>query len=149
MKHLFLVALLSVCFVTAFAQFPLGSKPEQIKAYFDNHISYASAQEFTTKEGNKGLCFTKVRIIGDYTFYFDAYGYCTYYVVTYGTDELPGLLRRFDYEFCRVENAQWKSDDNSFSINLVLPKSGQNYFSIIYKPLMPGKQSQVNSLASN
>ncbi|MGZ3751799.1 MAG: hypothetical protein ACXVAU_11015, partial [Mucilaginibacter sp.] len=83
MKHLVLFLVFAAISVSAFAQFPLGSDRNEIKAYFDKNVSYASVGEFKTDDGTDALCFTKVKVVGDYTFYFDNNGLCTSYVVTY------------------------------------------------------------------
>jgi hypothetical protein len=137
MKQLYLILFLVTSTFSAFAQFPLGSDMGRIKTYFAENISYASVQEFKLANGTKGICFTKVKVVGDYTFYFDHYGKCSYYVVTYDEKELGDLIHRFDGRFCREYSTKWIAEDSTFDITLVPTKPGENYFSIIYRPLSP------------
>jgi hypothetical protein len=148
MKRLFLFFLLITCSVSAFAQFPLGSDMPKIKAYFAETVPYATVQEFKTESGTDAICFTKVKVVGDYTFYFDLNGLCTSYIVTYDRKELPDLKHRFDNQFCRMFKTKWVSEDSSFDVTLIPPKAGENYFSIVYKPVEP-VDVQSNTLASN
>ena len=147
MKQLIILFLFSTLSLSAFAQFPLGSKMTGIKAYFAENIPYASIQEFKTKEGVDAVCFTKVKVIGDYTFYFDNNGNCSSYVVTYDVNELSDLKTRFDAKFCRMQETRWEDADNAFDVTLLLPKEGENYFSIVYKTKATNIVS--NSFASN
>jgi len=147
MKRLPILLLLFILSVPAFAQFPLGSNMPKIKAYFAENVSYASFQEFKTENGD-AICFTKSRVIGDYTFYFDLNGLCTSYVVTYDKQELKDLVKRFDSKFCRLLSTKWESEDETFDVTLLPPNPGDNYFSILYKPL-PANSYQSNSLAVN
>lgn len=133
--------------IPALAQFPLGSRVEKIKAYFADNIPYAAVQEFKTPDGINALCFTKVKVVGDYTFYFDANGNCSSYIVTYDNEELPDLIRRFDLKFCRIHATEWAADDSSFDVTLLSPKPGENFFSIVYQPMH--KDKFASSLASN
>jgi hypothetical protein len=149
MKQLiFLFFFLATFSVSAFAQFPLGSEMSKIKAYFADNIPYASVQEFNTEDGTKAICFTKVKVVGDYTFYFDYYGKCSSYVVTYDRSELPDLTRRFDAKFCIEYNTKWIAEDNSFDITLIPSKTGENFFSIVYRGRMTGRFT-INTLAFN
>jgi hypothetical protein len=147
MKRLPILLLLLIFSVPAFAQFPLGSDMPKIKTYFAKNVPYASFQEFKTEDGDV-ICFTKARVIGDYTFYFGSNGLCTSYVVTYDKQELSDLIKRFDGKFCRLLPTKWESADETFDVTLLQPKPGDNYFSILYKPL-PTNNYQPNSLASN
>lgn len=143
MRQIILLFLLLSSSITASAQFPLGSDMNKIKTYFAFNIPYASAQEFRTENGLKAICFTKVKVVGDYVFYFDFNGLCTYYVVTYDKKELPDLIKRFDNRFCRMYPTKWIAEDNTYYIILEPPNAGENFFSIIYKPAYP------NTLMSN
>jgi hypothetical protein len=149
MKQLILLFFFLVTFsVPAFAQFPLGSERSKIKSYFADNIPYASVQDFKTEDGRNAMCFTKVKVVGDYTFYFDGYGKCSSYVVTYDRNELPDLIRRFDARFCRGYITKWIAEDNSFDITLIPSKPGENFFSIVYRPLITGTFT-TNTLVSN
>jgi hypothetical protein len=148
MKRLFLLLLLIISFSSAFAQFPLGGDMPKIKAYFAETVPYATVQEFKTESGADAICFTKVKVVGDYTFYFDLNGLCTYYIVTYDRKELPDLTHRFDNKFCKLRTANWVSEDSTFDVTLIPPKTGENYFSIVYKPLPPVNIGS-NTFASN
>ena len=148
MKHLLIFLLLATFSAPAFAQFPLGGTMSKIKAYFDENVSYASSQEFKTENGNDVLCFTKVRVIGDYTFYFDNKGICTSYVVTYDKNELSEVEHRFDNKFCKLEATKWESEEGIYNVVLLPPGSGANYFSVIYQPLQ-SDSFRENTLASN
>ena len=147
MKRLILLITLSVLSVSAFAQFPLGATKEEIKSYFGENVSYANVQEFKTANGSEALCFTKVRIIGDYTFLFNFDGVCTSYVETYDKKDMSEVVWRFDRKFCRLGTTIWGDEDNSYNVTLVAnPKKGANFISIIYKPVTP---ASTNTLASN
>lgn len=147
MKQLFILILLTTFSIPVFAQFPLGSKLTDIKAYFDESIPYASLQEFKTTTGTNAVCFTKVKVVGDYTFYFNSDGNCSSYVVTYDRNELGELMNRFDSRFCRIQQTKWEAGDETFDVTLVPAKPGENYFSIVYKPKIASVL--VNSFASN
>ncbi|MBS1525765.1 MAG: hypothetical protein JST19_08960 [Bacteroidetes bacterium] len=150
MKHLFLFLFLATASLSAFAQFPLGSNESDIRAYFDKNVPYAQAIDFTTKQGINGICFSKVKVIGDYTFYFDENGNCDYYVITYDVADLQGVVKRLDSEYCVMKETSWESEDKTCDIALVMPKGAENYFSVIYfKPVAPGQTSPLNRLASN
>lgn len=138
MKQLILLFLFTTLSVSAFAQFPLGSKVDNIKAYFAQNIPYASIQEFKTKEGVSAICFTKVKVVGDYTFYFDNNGNCSSYIVTYDNNELTDVQMRFDVKFCRMQETKWEDAHDAFDVTLIPSKEGENYFSIIYKPTNTG-----------
>lgn len=134
--------------MSAFAQFPLGGNLKEIKAYFAQNIPYASIQKFKTEEGVNAVTFTKVRVVGDYTFYFDNKGTCSSYVVTYDKKELSNLLNRFDAAFVRVLDSKWQDPDKTYDVTLDIPKNGENYFSITYTPT--GESiANGNTLASN
>lgn len=120
----------------------------RIKSYFAENIQYASFQEFKPEGAGTAICFTKVKVVGDYTFYFDYNGLCTSYVVTYDRKELPELTQRFDNKFCKLYTTKWVSEDSTFDVTLLPPKAGENYFSIVYKPL-PSDTFQANTLAAN
>jgi len=147
MKRLTLFLLLATFSLSAFAQFPLGGNLKEIRKYFDQNISYAEMQKFKTEDGVSGVCFTKVRVVGDYTFYFDRQGNCSSYIVTYDKRELGDVLNRFDAAFVRVYETKWEDADKTYDISLELPKKGTNYFSIIYKP--KAESMLTNTLASN
>jgi hypothetical protein len=133
MKQLIILLLLATLSLPVFAQFPLGSKVADIKTYFAGNIPYASVQEFKTKAGEDAICFTKVKVVGDYTFYFDNNGKCSSYVVTYDENELKELMGRFDVKFCRMQETQWVAQDETFDVTLLPAKPGENFFSIVYK----------------
>jgi hypothetical protein len=150
MKQLIIIIALAISSTSAFAQFPLGSDVSKIKAYFAENVSYASAQEFKTEDGTKGVVFTKVKVVGDYTFYFDYAGICTSYIVTYDKAEMANLTQRFDSQFCRTQSAEWTSEDNTFNATIVPPGKGENFFSIVYKPVQTLNTLQNgNTLAAN
>jgi hypothetical protein len=148
MKNLILILVLTVSSVAAFAQFPLGADSGTIKAYFAQNVPYASAQDFKAEDGAKAICFTKVRVLGDYTFYFDNNEICTSYIVTYDKHELGDVTGRFDGKFCKVCPARWVSEDGSYEVTLIPSKGAENYFSIVYKPIHPSELLPL-TLASN
>jgi len=148
MRRLLFIFLLAICSHSAFAQFPLGSNATQIKAYFDTNIAYLNEQDFKTENGTPAMCFRKVKEVGDYVFYFDSNGNCFTYTVTYDKNELPDLVSRFDNRFVKIYSTKWTAQDNSFDVTLVPPKPGENYFSIVYRPL-DASNSTTNILASN
>ena len=148
MKHIILTIVLAAFSLSAFAQFPLGTTKEKIVAYFGEHIRYACAQEFKTDDGIPAICFTKVRVVGDYTFYFDKYDVCTSYTITYDKKELNDLVTSFDKQFCREEMAKWTAHNNKVVVTLLPFTKGANFFSIVYKPAAPSAYED-NTLASN
>ena len=149
MKQLIIIAALSIMSFSAFAQFPLGASKENISTYFSANVAYASAQEFKTKNGVEAICFTKIRVIGDYTFYFNDQGECASYTETYDQKQLDEIIWRFDRKFCRVSATEWTDEDGSFKISLILhPKKGANYVSLEYKPV-ERTNFPTNTLASN
>jgi hypothetical protein len=135
MKRLFLIALLAVFSISAYAQSPLGSSKEEIKAFFAGNVSYAVAQEYVTKDGTSALNFTKVRIVGDYTFYFNQEGICTKYTETFDSKDQTKLMWRLDRKFCRMTDSTWQSEDESFQLTLLPPDKGANYITVAYKPV--------------
>ena len=148
MKQLIIIALFSTLSFSAFAQFPLGANKENITSYFAVNVQYASAQEFKTKNGEEALCFTKVRVVGDYTFFFNEEQVCTSYTETYDTKQINDVIWRFDRKFCRISDTEWTDEDGSFKITLVLhPKKGANFISVVYKPVE--KPEMGTTLASN
>lgn len=150
MKRFYLFLLFCGLSFSAMAQFPLGSNRDRIMDYFADNVQYASLQVFKADNGTEALCFYKVRVVGDYTFYFNRDGLCTSYVETYDEKELPGVIYRFDRRFCRVSAAKWTGENNAFEITLLYPGYGSNYFSIIYRPLIPTDfTTNINTLASN
>ena len=148
MKHLVLFLLLTIFSIPVFAQFPLGSNMKDIKAYFDKKVPYASAQVFKVEDGTRAICFTKVRVVGDYTFYFDINGTCTSYVVTYDEKDLPALTKVFDANYCKLNDTRWTTEDNSYEIKLIRPKNGENFISLVYKPLRGNSYASM-AIASN
>jgi len=148
MKHAFLSLLLFVSAGSAFAQFPLGFSEKKIKSYFDQNISYASAVDFKTANGTSAVCFTKVKVVGDYTFFFNASGICTSYIVTYDKNELKDFVTRLDYNYCRIQSQKWEAEDSTFQVSVSTPKPGENYFSVTYQPVIPGNSSD-GVLAAN
>jgi hypothetical protein len=147
MKKIALLSLLVTLSMSAFAQFPLGSNVQKIKAYFGKNIPYASAQTFKSEKGD-AICFTKVRVVGDYTFYFDCNGICTEYVVTYDRKDMKDIVSRFDGQFCKLQNTKWVSEEGSFAVTLVPPTTGENFFSIVYNPTLSTNYRE-NTLAAN
>jgi len=132
-----------------FAQFPLGAVKENISGYFESSVQYASFQNFRTKEGNEGLCYTKTGMLGDYTFYFDKDGVCNTYTETYDKRQLDDIIWRMDRMFCRLAAREWRDEDNSFRVTLNLhPSKGANFVSITYKLIEETKVS-AGTLAVN
>ena len=131
MKRLSILLFLLICSVSAFAQFPLGSTKNEIKAYFDQTVPYSRVDEFKVDNSINAICFTKVKVLGDYTFFFDFSGTCTSYIVTYDKSEFSELEKRFDSKFCRIQPNEWEAEDGTFDATLMRPKNGENYFSII------------------
>lgn len=132
MKRLIIFLLLATCSASAFAQFPLGGKEKDIRAYFNKNVAYASAKNFKTDNGTNGVRFLKPHGIGDYTFYFDSNGYCTSYVVTYGNRELDNVVDRLNATFRPVNSATWTSDSQDTDVTVVPPRDTDNYFSVVY-----------------
>lgn len=150
MKRLFLLITILSLSVSAFAQFPLGASKNKIKAYFAENVPYASVQEFKADNGNLAICFTKSQVVGDYTFYFDNNGVCSFYLVTYDRKEVKDVVDRFDNKFCKMFNHEWVSEEGSFAVTLVPSKMGENFFTVIYKPSSPvAPRTITNTLASN
>jgi hypothetical protein len=150
MKRLILIAALSIVSLSAFAQFPLGASKDEIKNYFDQNVSYANIQEFKTVNGGEALNFTKVRVVGDYTFYFNDRDTCVSYVETYDKNQTDEVIWRFDRKFCRLADNTWGSEDESFNITMIKnPKKGANFISIVYKPVVNTDLKPGSSLASN
>lgn len=149
MKRLILFAALSIVSLSAFAQFPLGASKEEIKDYFGQHVSYANVQEYKTKSG-EALNFTKVRVVGDYTFNFNEKDECISYVETYDKKDVDEVVWRFDRKFCRLASNIWGAEDESFNVTLVEnPKKGANYISIVYRPVVKTDLQQGTTLAAN
>lgn len=149
MKQPILIIGLLMFSVTVFAQFPLGASKENITAYFAGNVQYASFQEFRTKAGNEAFCYTKTRVLGDYTFYFNHDGTCNTYTETFDKKQLDELIWRYDRKFCRISATEWLDEDNSVHIRLLLhPKKGANYMSLTYRVVEPTK-FDTNSLAVN
>src|SRR5579862_8822370 len=86
-KRLMLLVPLALCSFIASAQFPLKATKYEIRRYFDKNVSYTNQLEFKTQEGIDGLYFRKVRVVGDYTFYFNQTGECDSYIETYDKKE--------------------------------------------------------------
>jgi hypothetical protein len=149
MKRLFLIIVFSVLALKVFAQFPLGSSKESIAAYFAGNVQYASFHEFKTPDGIDAFCYTKTRILGDYTLYFNEDGACSTFVETYDRKALNEIIWRYDRKFCRVSATEWIDEDNSVQITLVPhPQKGANYVSITYKPV-EHSEFVTNTLAVN
>ncbi len=148
MKNLILFLFLTLSSAYAFAQFPLGADSHAIKTYFAQNVPYASVQDYRAENGAKAVCFTKVRVLGDYTFYFNDYDECTSYAVTYGKDELGEVTSRFNGKFCSVRPAKWVSEDSTYEVTLIPARGAENYFSVVYKPL-PLSELLSLTLASN
>jgi hypothetical protein len=150
MKYIFLFLVCINLSFTASAQFPLGSSRDRIMDYFADNVQYASLQLFKADNGTDALCFYKVRVVGDYTFYFNHDGLCTSYIETYDEKEMPAVIYRFDRRFCRISANKWTGENNAFEITIQYPKYGENFFSIVYRPLIPSHfDTTINSLASN
>jgi outer membrane lipoprotein-sorting protein len=133
----------------AFAQFPLGANQENISQYFESAIQYSSYQHFKTKEGSEAMCYTKTRVLGDYTFYFDKDGLCNTYTETYDKQQLDDVVWRMDRRFCRLSANEWSDEDGSFHVTLNLhPSKGANFVSITYK-LMDDVKINAGTLAIN
>ncbi len=148
MKQLIIIALFSALSFPAFAQFPLGANKENITLYFALNVQYASAQEFKTNNGEEALCFTKVRVVGDYTFFFNKEEVCTSYTETYDTNQINDVMWRLDRKFCRISDTEWTDEDGNFKITLLLhPKKGANFISVIYKQVQ--KPEMGTTLVSN
>jgi hypothetical protein len=149
MKQLIRIIVLSVLSVKTFAQFPLGASKENIIAYFADNIQFASFQEFKTTSGSDAFCYTKTRVLGDYTFYFNQDGTCNTYTETFDRKQLDELIWRYDRKFCRISAGEWRDECNAVRITLFLhPKKGANYLSLTYRLLEPAK-FDINSLAIN
>lgn len=134
----------------AFAQFPLGASKDNIAQYFEANVQYASFQEFKAKDGSDALCYTKTRVLGDYTFYFNADGTCSNYTETYDKQQLNEIIWRMDRRFCRISATEWSDEDNSFRVKLNLhPRKGANFVSITYKLLEPHPVLNSSTLAVN
>lgn len=149
MKPILLLLFFTILSVSAFAQFPLGSNINKIKAYFAENVPYASVQEFKAENGSNAVCFTKVKVVGDYTFYFDNNGLCNFYIVTYDRKDLKEVVYRFDNKFCKLFSNKWESAEGSYGVTLVPSKTGENFFSVIYKPMPATLMTGTNALASN
>jgi len=134
----------------AFAQFPLGANKDNIAQYFDANIQYASFQEFKTKDGGEALCYTKTRVLGDYTFYFNTDGTCSSYTETYDKHQLNEVIWRMDRRFCRISATEWRDENNLFRVKLNLrPGKGANFVSISYNLTEPHPVFNNSTLAIN
>lgn len=132
MKRLPILLLFALLSLSAAAQFPLGGTMPKIKAYFSQNVPYSFVQEFKADNGDTAICYTKVRIIGDFTFYFDHNGVCRSYVVTYGKGDLHDVESMLDHKYCRMEATRWISEEGKFVVVVLPPVIGANYFSVIY-----------------
>ncbi len=150
MKRLVLIAALILASVSAFAQFPLGASKDEIKTYFGQHVSYANVQEYKTAKGGEALNFTKVRVVGDYTFYFNDQDVCTSYIETYDKNDTEDVIWRLDRKFCRLSTEVWGSEDETFNVTLITkPKKGANFISIVYKAAPAVNTTNGTVLAAN
>ena len=149
MKHLIVLLLLATCSISAFAQFPLGGKEKEIRAYFNKNIAYASAKNFKTADNVSGLRFLKSRGVGDYTFYFDSNGNCISYVVTYCNKELDHIINRLNSTFKPLDNSTWTSENEETNITVVPPKEKDICFSVVYLKSAGNTQNSTLTLASN
>ncbi len=149
MKHLLIFLLLATCSVSAFAQFPLGGKEKEIRAYFNKNIPYASAKDFKSKDNVSGLRFLKTKGLGDYTFYFDSNGSCVSYIVTYGNYEFNKILNRLNATFKPLDGSTWTSQNEETNITVVPPKENENSFSVVYLQSAGNSQNSSLTLASN
>ena len=149
MKRLPILLLFIILSLTAAAQFPLGSTMPKIKTYFSEHIPYSFVQEFRAENGDTAICFTKSRVIGDFTFYFDHNGICRSYVVTYGKEDLRKVEAILDDKYCHLEGKRWISEEGKFDVDVLPPATGSNYFSVTYTsdPLIGNMRD--NTLVSN
>ena len=149
MKALPILLLFVITSLSAAAQFPLGSTMPKIKNYFNDHVPYSFVQEFRADNGDTAICFTKTKIIGDFTFYFDHDGICRYYVVTYGMGDLHKVESLLDNKYCHLEATHWISEEGKFDVNVLPPETGANYFSVIYTtdPLISAHED--NTLVAN
>jgi hypothetical protein len=149
MKRLNLITVLLFFSASAFAQFPLGASEGDIADYFAGNVQYASFQQFKADNGNDAFCYTKTRILGDYTFYFDHDGICKTYIETFDRKQLDELTWRYDRKFCRVSACEWLDEDHAVHITLSLhPKKGANYISLTYSPAA-FTPININTLAVN
>ncbi|HWD88482.1 MAG TPA: hypothetical protein VG367_10175 [Mucilaginibacter sp.] len=150
MKSFTLFAFFLVFSATAFAQFPLGANKDNIFQFFERNVQYASFQEFKTMAGNEAVCYTKTRVLGDYTFYFDQEGNCDTYTETYDKRQLSDIIWRMDRRFCRISEKEWTDEDGSFHVTLDLhPRKGANFVSITYKLIEPHPVMNSTTLAIN
>lgn len=133
--------------LSAAAQFPLGSTMPEIKAYVDSNVPYATAQEFQAKSGDSAICFTKVKVVGDFTFYFDHNGVCSSYVVTSDKREAGDVVYMLDHKYCKLESTRWVSETGTFDAVLLPAKAGANYISIVYTAI--SATPRANILAAN
>ena len=131
MKRLPILFLFLALSLSAAAQFPLGSTKLKITTYFGEHVPYSFVQEFSTENGD-AICFTKSKLIGDFTFYFDNSGICRSYIVTYGKEDFDNVEHLLDSRYCRLEQTRWLSEEGKFDVNILPPAAGANYFSVIY-----------------
>jgi hypothetical protein len=138
MKSFTLSIFFLVFSTAAFAQFPLGANKDNIYQFFERSVQFASFQEFKTKDGNEAVCYTKTRVLGDYTFYFDQEGNCGTYTETYDKRQLKDVIWRMDRRFCRISDKEWRDEDNLFHVTLNLrPLKGANFISVTYKLIDP------------
>jgi hypothetical protein len=149
MKSLPILLLFVILSLTAAAQFPLGSTMPKIKTYFSEHIPYSFVQEFRAENGDTAICFTKSRMIGDFTFYFDHNGICTSYVVTYDRKDFHEIQSLLDHKYCHLETARWISEEGRFDVDVKPPVTGANYFSVTYTTDSLISSKYDNTLVSN
>jgi len=148
MKRLIFFLLLATYSASAFAQFPLGGKEKDIRAYFNKRVAYSSIENVKTTEGISGVRFHKPKGIGDYTFFFDSNGDCISYVVTYSTREFDDIVDRLNATFKPAGRTTWTSDNNNTRVTVLLPHATDNYFSVVYSGPAGYSQTPV-ILASN
>ena len=148
MKRLPILLLFVILSLSAAAQFPLGSTMPKIKTYFSEHVPYSFVQEFRADNGDLAICFNKSKGIGDFTFYFGNDGICQSYVVTYGKEDFHEVETLLDQKYCHVEITRWISEEGKFTVDILSPETGANYFSVIYKsdPLL--NDTRDNTLVS-
>jgi hypothetical protein len=130
---LILPVLLTICSSAAMAQFPLKASRRTIKNYFDEHVPYASQREFNTQEGIKALCFTKVKVIGDYTFHFNQTDECDFYIETYDKKEANRVTSYLNKILCPLTSSTWCDEDNLFTVTLMPDIEGTNYIALMYR----------------
>jgi len=148
MKRLPILLLFVALSLPAAAQFPLGSTMPKVKTYFGEHVPYSFVQEFRADNGDTAICFTKSKAIGDFTFFFDYSGVCHSYVVTYGKGDFREVESLLDHKYCHVETDRWISEEGKFTVDILPPETGANYFSVVYTSDPLPNETHNGTLAS-